>query len=966
MESASALSLEIAKKLAEIDEETKRRLNKKSETQQSESCLLVRGTSKGGATSSMPLVFFPRNRPEEYVCTVRSGTYVVHCSPDATFCSLFCDVGVGSGKFMYEVKIITDGLFQIGWTTAQLDWSATCGVGDSVGSYGYDGLRLKTWNVGSQTYGARWKQNDIVSCLLDLDEGTMCFLQNGVDLGVAYTDLPRLRRYPFLCDALLYHPGLSMSSSQSCAINFGTMPMVYPQRGYQTLCQPESHKMAKTEYLMECLLSLCEARAPLLSQLVAADAFMQHFSSETFLCFVTLLERAHQKGVIVEVIQALRTLSPPAVESMLGRVMVDVAGTLHGTDLTQNRTLMAIASLASHIGAGMFPNAELESFGLLKDVFLSDGVEIPSCADKTKDELDKIITKALRQVWTAVEANVPVRAYIIKGLRSGHRGNKFLKDLCSCRSLDLHQAMLVAFARYWLEVKRYTWHDLLPAWYLTQQGAEADAVLRLGGGASHLLFTYPTCTQLPPTALSEEQRADVEAFATLMEGTRALHLGLGDSGNWEDSCRITMLFCPATFPEVRYLCRLIIEALAVYTTTDLYRFVPISWASYLVDMIFYLKRLDPDFPAFLAHVPGLFACISSIMADERIVVPDLDAICDLASSLLLERQFHYTLLISGVHDEIIETLLLTTIRQFIKKGGKWIVAVAFAFQDGPFQVPSNVGLSHAHLLSLLFEKNIRHEATNGIAVPDTRIGDIWVSLVTSGKSQIKEVLKPFLLGLYNHVNDATTIISQRDKGGQHTAILHAAAAVHLCFGLRVLSETLRLTPAIFISEATNMTRLCEILYATMRECRTDHASVQDCLCSLLITVVTVPSVRAEALKKFRESTEWEPSHIEDLCRHVSAQKKSPSVIWTAQEVDMEEVRSFMSEAATLRLTRQTSVSLVNECTICARNETDTTFAPCGHSSCYECISRHLESSREKTCFICRQVVDRLLPYRPSE
>ena len=130
---------------------------------------------------------------------------------------------------------MTDGLFQIGWTTAVLDWTATYGVGDGIGSYAYDGMRVQVWNVGAKPYGRRWKRNDVITCCIDLDGGVMKFYQNGEDLGEAYTGLPRLKRDPYYHDSAVYHPGISMSSGQSCMVNFGAAPMAFPVIGYTTL-----------------------------------------------------------------------------------------------------------------------------------------------------------------------------------------------------------------------------------------------------------------------------------------------------------------------------------------------------------------------------------------------------------------------------------------------------------------------------------------------------------------------------------------------------------------------------------------------------------------------------------------------------------------------------------------------------------------------------------------------------------
>ena len=89
--------------MAEITEFCKSIENKFAEIAAVKACLSDdESLIVGGPT---PNVFFPRNRKDEYFCSARSGVFAIRCSDKASFCSMFCDVGVGAGKFMFEVRL---------------------------------------------------------------------------------------------------------------------------------------------------------------------------------------------------------------------------------------------------------------------------------------------------------------------------------------------------------------------------------------------------------------------------------------------------------------------------------------------------------------------------------------------------------------------------------------------------------------------------------------------------------------------------------------------------------------------------------------------------------------------------------------------------------------------------------------------------------------------------------------------
>ena len=123
----------------------------------------------------------------------------------------------GSGKFAYEFRIGTDGIIQIGWASDEVDFNQLggWGVGDDENSYAYDGCRTRKWHgnyTGDYAYGTAWEVNDIVTCLLDLSNGTMSFLLNNKDLGVAFTGIDATKTW---------YPAASFTENQYGEFKFG-------------------------------------------------------------------------------------------------------------------------------------------------------------------------------------------------------------------------------------------------------------------------------------------------------------------------------------------------------------------------------------------------------------------------------------------------------------------------------------------------------------------------------------------------------------------------------------------------------------------------------------------------------------------------------------------------------------------------------------------------------------------------
>lgn len=161
------------------------------------------------------------------------------------FSSVVGNVPVTSGKWMYEVQVMTSGIMQIGWATPTTIYTREDGVGDSRDSFAFDGKRVRKWNVSSVQYGERWTAGDIIGCCIDLDDGKVSYFRNGKFLGVAFSSVRR----PFT-----YFPGVSLSYAESCRINFGALPLKYQLPNYKPLQRPPAEEfMQKSEYLLLCM-----------------------------------------------------------------------------------------------------------------------------------------------------------------------------------------------------------------------------------------------------------------------------------------------------------------------------------------------------------------------------------------------------------------------------------------------------------------------------------------------------------------------------------------------------------------------------------------------------------------------------------------------------------------------------------------------------------------------------------------
>ena len=135
------------------------------------------------------------------------------------------------GCFYYEVILLSDGLMQIGWADALYkgDPERGQGVGDHPHSWALDGYRCKKWNSSSSDYGVRWRNGDVVGCLINLDALQMRFTINGKDLGIAYNTIHSVGGL---------YPAASFNMHQAARFNFGPPHSEFihsPPSGYESI-----------------------------------------------------------------------------------------------------------------------------------------------------------------------------------------------------------------------------------------------------------------------------------------------------------------------------------------------------------------------------------------------------------------------------------------------------------------------------------------------------------------------------------------------------------------------------------------------------------------------------------------------------------------------------------------------------------------------------------------------------------
>ncbi|RUP46353.1 hypothetical protein BC936DRAFT_147058 [Jimgerdemannia flammicorona] len=121
----------------------------------------------------------------------------------STFESIRATMSVMSGKWYYEVTLLTGGIMQIGWATRRCRFGPEdgTGVGDDDYGFGFDGCRNVIWSSGSSLFPpsptlSPCRAGDVIGSLLDLDAGNCTFYVNGRDIDIVIEfDKAQMRRF---------------------------------------------------------------------------------------------------------------------------------------------------------------------------------------------------------------------------------------------------------------------------------------------------------------------------------------------------------------------------------------------------------------------------------------------------------------------------------------------------------------------------------------------------------------------------------------------------------------------------------------------------------------------------------------------------------------------------------------------------------------------------------------------------
>ena len=164
------------------------------------------------------------------------------------FLSIMANNCVISGKWCYEVTLLTNGLMQIGFCQLNSHFTRHSGVGDDKTSYAYDGHRKLSWNADRKMYGKFWDCGDVVGVCIDLDKKIIEYFLNGTSLGTAFYNILK-------GENIAYFPAISMHRGEACIFNFGQMPFKHEYKGYQSFDTPIS-KINKVDVIISDLLKI--------------------------------------------------------------------------------------------------------------------------------------------------------------------------------------------------------------------------------------------------------------------------------------------------------------------------------------------------------------------------------------------------------------------------------------------------------------------------------------------------------------------------------------------------------------------------------------------------------------------------------------------------------------------------------------------------------------------------------------
>ena len=130
------------------------------------------------------------------------------------------------GKWCYEVLLVTNGSFQIGFSQYNSVFSKLNGIGNDLLSYSYDGYKKVSLHKNKFSYGNNWDSGDIIGVCIDLDNKILEYFLNGKKLGICFENIP-------VGENIVYYPSITINKNEKCVFNFGQYNFQYNYYGYK-------------------------------------------------------------------------------------------------------------------------------------------------------------------------------------------------------------------------------------------------------------------------------------------------------------------------------------------------------------------------------------------------------------------------------------------------------------------------------------------------------------------------------------------------------------------------------------------------------------------------------------------------------------------------------------------------------------------------------------------------------------
>lgn len=163
------------------------------------------------------------------------------------FESVRATTGISSrtGKWYYEVILLTDGIIQIGWGTKKCLLSSQdgSGIGDDAHGFAFDTHRCAVWAAGdlhlpSANTLPKCKAGDVLGCLLDLNQDYCTFFINGQDYGFGIN---------ITKSTMPFYPTISLTGHQHVVTNFGDQSWYYSIDGAKAVNESATTEETKNQ-----------------------------------------------------------------------------------------------------------------------------------------------------------------------------------------------------------------------------------------------------------------------------------------------------------------------------------------------------------------------------------------------------------------------------------------------------------------------------------------------------------------------------------------------------------------------------------------------------------------------------------------------------------------------------------------------------------------------------------------------